>query len=209
MKQNNTIKISLSTFFLLILIIIIIAFILYIYIQNVNINKQITNMEANIVDMQDKIYTLQKKSDEISNTTKEANTTVSNSEENSSEKTTDSTINIELGNYTVDEVKLDGAGVSNEECGITLKENNDFRTYNGNGTYHSGKYEIKNNTLICKSTLYESESGGYFSEPIDIIFTFNITSDNKLELTDIKNNSNDSLLVASDAFSIGMKYSIK
>ncbi len=66
----------------------------------------------------------------------------------------DNSITLEVGKYfTVNEIIDDEAGVSNESVGILLKENNQFEIYMGWGFWHSGTYEIKNNILVCKSTL--------------------------------------------------------
>lgn len=62
-------------------------------------------------------------------------------------------ITLKKGNYTIDKVTADEAGVTNEECGITLKENEQFEVYIGFGNWHVGKYEINNQKLICKSTV--------------------------------------------------------
>ena len=118
--------------------------------------------------------------------------------------------NLKLGNYTVNEIKLDDAGVSNEECGITLQENNEFQIYMGWGAWHSGKYEIENNTLICKSTLLEWESGEYGSRSTNVIFTFKIVDKSKLELSNIDiNDSDNEKLVYKEGLTEGMTYSIK
>ena len=39
----------------------------------------------------------------------------------------------------------------------------------GYGSQHSGKYEIKDNSLICNSNLLTSESGGYFENKTDAV----------------------------------------
>ena len=80
----------------------------------------------------------------------------------------------------------------------------------GFGSWHSGKYEIKNNNLICKSTLLEWESGEYGSRSTDVVFTFKIVNNNKLELSDIDINDNNSdKLVYKEGLTVGMTYSIK
>ena len=68
MEEKKSVKISLSTFFLLLSILVIIAMAYYIYTEKVNSNKIIADLEANTVNMQDKIDNLQGKLDSISNT---------------------------------------------------------------------------------------------------------------------------------------------
>ena len=80
----------------------------------------------------------------------------------------------------------------------------------GFGAWHSGKYEINNNKLICNSNLLESESGGYVKKSTNVIFTFNIINENKLELSDIniKDTKNEKLIYP-EGLTVGMTYSIK
>ena len=80
----------------------------------------------------------------------------------------------------------------------------------GWGAWHSGKYEIKNNTLICKSTLLEWESGEYGSRSTNVIFTFKIVDKSKLELSNIDiNDSDNEKLVYKEGLTEEMTYSIK
>ena len=80
----------------------------------------------------------------------------------------------------------------------------------GWGVSHSGKYEIKDNNLICKSTLLEWEGGaGDGNRKTDVVFTFKIINDNKLELSSIDiNDKNTKNLIYNDGLTIGMTYSI-
>ena len=114
------------------------------------------------------------------------------------------------GNYTVNEIREDEAGVTNEECGVEIKENKYFEIYMGWGAWHTGKYEIVDDELICKSTVFEWESGGYGRKDTDVVFTFKILDENKLELKDIQINTEDKEgLVYDDGLEIGMTYSKK
>ena len=213
MEEKKSVKISLSTFFLFLAIIVIMVMALYIYIEKINSNKEIADLEANATIMRDKIDELQGKIDSISNTINSDK--ISNTENitNHSGNAENNTITLKTGNYTVNEVESDECGVTNEECGVRLKENNEFEIYMGWGVWHSGKYEIKNNSLICKSTLLAWAGGaGPGERATDVIFTFNIVNDNKLKLSniDINDNSTDiERLVYKEGLTIGMTYSIK
>ena len=56
----------------------------------------------------------------------------------------------------------------------------------------------------------EWESGKYGSRSTDVIFTFKIISNNKLELSNIDiNDSNSEKLVYKEGLTVGMTYSIK
>jgi len=120
-------------------------------------------------------------------------------------------IELEIGNYTVNEVKSDEVGISNEYCGVELLENNEFIVHMGWGYWHNGIYEIEDNKLICKSKELEWDGGaGPGSISTDVIFTFEIINDNKLKLDNIKINDTDNeTLVFNDGLEIGMTYSKK
>lgn len=119
-------------------------------------------------------------------------------------------ITLKTGNYTVNEVREDEVGVSNEECGVEIKENKYFEIYMGWGAWHTGKYEIVDDELICKSTVFEWESGGYGRKDTDVVFTFKILDENLLELEDIEiNDKENERVVYDDGLEIGMTYSKK
>ena len=120
-------------------------------------------------------------------------------------------ITLKLGEYTVEEVKYDEAGVSNFDCGITLKENNEFKIYMGWGSWYSGKYEIKENNLICKANLNEWDGGaGAGNRATNVTFTYKILDDNKIKLINIEDNDTEyQNNFYEEALSIGMTYSIK
>lgn len=211
MEEKKSVKISLSTFFLFLAIIVIIVMALYIYTEKINSNKEIADLEANATDMQDKIDELQGKIDSISNTLNSDKISNSENTTNNDDNVKDNTITLKTGEYTVNEVKDDESGGSNEECGVKLEENNKFQIYMGWGAWHSGKYEIKNNQLICTSTLLEWDGGaGPGERETDVIFTFDIVNSNKLKLSNIDINDIDNeKLVYKEGLTIGMTYSIK
>lgn len=118
---------------------------------------------------------------------------------------------LSLGEYTVDEVKYDEAGVSNAGCGITLKENYEFKIYMGWGAWFTGTYEIMENKLICKAVVYEWDGGpGAGNRATDVVFTYKILNDNKVQLSNINDNDLEyQNNFYEEALSIGMTYSIK
>ena len=214
MDEKKTIKISLSTFFLFlaIILIIVMGFFMYkLYNEKTIATQKIEDLNNEINTLEKTVNDFQQKIDSISNTINSSEVSSDNNASNNFENDShNTTLSLKKGNYTINEVKLDEVGVSNEECGVTLKENNDFQIYMGYGSTHSGKYEIKNNTLICKSNLLEWESGSYGSRPTDVIFKFDIINTNNLKLSDITiNDPNSEKLVFPEGLSIGMTYSIK
>lgn len=68
MEEKKSIKVSLSTVFLILALIIIVVMVYYIYVEKTNANKEISTLEANAVEMQNTIDDLQEKIDTISNT---------------------------------------------------------------------------------------------------------------------------------------------
>ena len=60
-EEKKTIKISLSTVFLIIAILVIIVMVYYIYIEKTNSKKEIGTLETNAVEMQKTINNLQEK----------------------------------------------------------------------------------------------------------------------------------------------------
>ena len=68
MEEKKTLKISLSTIFLVLAIIGIIVMAYYIYIEKANYNRKIAELEVNATKMQSTINDIQGKIDSISNT---------------------------------------------------------------------------------------------------------------------------------------------
>lgn len=95
-------------------------------------------------------------------------------------------------------------------AGVTLKDDNSFEIYLGYGCGNTGKYEIKDNMLICYATKYTSEGGiTILATKANVIFTFDIIGTN-LKLSQLKiNDANVTKLGYQNGFSIGMTYSIK
>lgn len=104
MEEKKSIKINLSTLFLIFTILIIIAMGYYIYLQKSNYNHTISNLEASNLDMQNTINNLQGKIDTISNTINSNTTTQPNNSEdknlnNTDNKFSDNEIKLALENY--------------------------------------------------------------------------------------------------------------
>lgn len=186
MSEKEPMKVSVSTVFLIIamIVIAIMGYFMYqFYNEKVEATTEATKLQTQVNDLNGNVSEVQEK--------------------------TSNSIELELGNYTVNEIKKDEAGVPNVECGVTLKENNDFMIYMGWGAWHSGKYEIKNNQLICTSTLLEWDGGaGPGERETDVIFTFKIINEDKLQLSsiDIKD-SNKEKLIYDEGLTVGMTYS--
>ena len=213
MEEKNVTKISLSTFFLILAIIAIIVMGIFIYKLNNDKTAEIqksTELQSQVNSLNSTVNDLQGKINNISETINSTNTVNNSVTSNTSQTNVNNITSLKLGKYTVDQVKLDEGGVSNEECGVKLQENNQFEIYMGYGSQHSGKYEIKDNNLICKSNLLTSESGGYFENKTDVVFTFKIINNNKLELSKIDiNDKEHDKLVYPEGLTVGMTYSIK
>lgn len=208
-------KISLSTIFLTIAFIVIVVMMCFMYkIYNdkeiadskiEELTSQTNNLQSELNSLQDKV---ENTTQMINNVEKTENLIEVDSKLNN---TDNDEIILELGNYTVDQVMDDEGGVSNSECGVELKENNEFIIYMGYGVWHLGKYELKNNQLICKSTQLEWDGGaGPGQKSTDVIFSFDIINQNKLKLLNIDiNDKNNEKLVYPEGLSIGMTYSKK
>lgn len=80
MEEKKSLKISLSTFLLFLALIVIIAMAYYIYTEKVHYNKEIADLEANAINMQNTIDNLQGKIDSISNTISNNKEEISNTD---------------------------------------------------------------------------------------------------------------------------------
>lgn len=99
MEEKKSIKISLSTVFLILAVLIIIFMAYYIYVEKTNANKEIATLETNAVEMQKTINNLQEKIDTISNT---INSNISGEINNSQANNTTNNKEIKFSN---DEIK--------------------------------------------------------------------------------------------------------
>lgn len=230
MEKKKTLKINLSSAFLIIAIVVILIMTIYIYKcynEKINETKEIDKLNTQVSQLQNTIHTLQNEisqnsekdtnkntinSENVENTNNQNNVSNENKQNSSSGSVNENKIDLKMGNYTIDEFVMDEAGVTYEECGVTLKENKEFEIYIGFGIYHTGKYEIKNQKLVCKSTILKAISGGPEEErtTTDVIFTFDIINDKKLKMSTINNNDKNVKIESfQDIFKTGMTYSIK
>lgn len=103
MEEKKSIKISLSTLFLILALMVIAFMAYYIYTEKTNANKEIETLEANAVEMQNTIKNLQDKIDTISNTINSNNSNEDNNETNTSDNNsisfTDEQVKTALSNY--------------------------------------------------------------------------------------------------------------
>ena len=107
---------------------------------------------------------------------------------------------------------IEEIGELKNKCGIKLKSNNEFDFYNKEtGYYHTGKYDIKDNKLICYSDSLICGNAEYMRKDAEnIVFTFNIINNYKLKLLSIENNDSDKdKFDYIDGLNIGMTFSIK
>lgn len=95
---------------------------------------------------------------------------------------------LELGEYLITDVRKDEGGVSNEECSVTLLENNKFKMYLGYGKSHEGTYEIENGYLICKADKFSSEDGNEKIRKTDAVFSFSLRNDLLFQLENVELN---------------------
>ena len=88
--EKKSIKVSLSTVFLILALIVIIAMAYYIYIEKTDSDKEISTLEANAVELQNTINDLQDKIDTISNTINSTtNAEINNSQTNNTSSSED------------------------------------------------------------------------------------------------------------------------
>lgn len=191
MEEKKVTKISLSTFFLILAIIAIVVMGVFIYKLN---NDKTMEVEKTIK--------LQSEINRLNTTIRELQEKVNNTYEPISEN-----LILELGNYMIENVEE-----LKYNCGMKLKLNNTFEFYNKETGYsHKGKYEIKDNKLICNSdSLIWGDASYARADTENMVFTFKIINNHKLELSDIENrDSNKDKLDYKDGLTIGMAFSIK
>lgn len=184
MEEKKSLKISLSTFFLILAIIVIIIMAYYIYITKKESNKEIDDLKENAIGMQSTITNLRAK---INNTTRPVNITIPDANTtNTIAKSTTTNSSLDLGTYTIDGVQVDssdGSGISI----ITLSENNKFvidLVYSGR---YTGTYVIENNTLTCNASKEEIYAGGTSIKDTNAIFEFKIINNNNIEFDTTQN----------------------
>ena len=181
MEEKNGIRVSLSTVLFIFALIVIIAMAYYIYVEKTNTDKEISTLETNAISMQKTIDELQQKID----TTTNANDDVVNT--NNSENVV---TELKLGTYEVTQDIEDDAGVGYDDVGVTLASNNLCSVYEGFGSSSIGTYSIENNKLICNTIIGRGENGGIGYSEGNIIFEFEIMSEDEIKLVNVVNKSN-------------------
>lgn len=100
MEEKKSIKLSLSTVFLILALIVIVAMAYYIYVEKTNADKEVSTLEANAVEMQNTINDLQEKINTISNTiNSNTNAEINNTSSTEDVEFSDNEIKEALQNY--------------------------------------------------------------------------------------------------------------
>lgn len=185
MEERKTVKISLSTFFLILAIIVIVIMVYFIYKfynekrmateQVTDLNNQVSNLESTIDKLKGEI-------DSMSNTiNKDSSNSSINNTINSNDIIND-TIVLKIGEYVIKEINVTPDPESYGIASVEIKENNEFKVDMPLGTSYTGTYNIEGNNLICKATKRnESEGGGSSSNNTNITFTFLIVNNTKIK----------------------------
>lgn len=183
-KNTHTMTIAFLISLILVVAVSILSF--SFYLKYAAADSKITILEGSIESLQDKVNAL-------------------------AQTTRPRPAALELGEYFVNQIQTDESGVSNEDCSITLLENNAFHLYMGWGMWHEGSYDIQGAHLICRSNVFAWDGGpGAGSQLVDIVIRFEKISENKIRLVSIEDRDSEELGAISPAgFSIGMTYSLK
>lgn len=181
MEEKKTVKISLSTLFLIVALIVIVAMAYYIYTEKTNTNKEISTLEINAITMRNTINDLQQKVNNNLNTN-DNESNVTNSENLVTE--------LKLGSYQVTENIKDDAGVGYDDVSVTLASNNLCSVYEGFGNSSIGTYSIENNKMICNTIIGRGENGGIGYTEGNIVFEFEIMGEDEIKLVNVVNKSN-------------------
>ena len=119
-------------------------------------------------------------------------------------------VSVQSGKYTIDQVALDGGGVSNADTGFTINADGTFFASMGWGYGHSGTYKIHGKQLVCTSDLFYWESGSTGERVTNVTFTFDASDSGTLKLMGIQiADQNTDKLILPEAISLGNTYSIK
>lgn len=172
MEEKKSVKISLSTLFLILALIVIAFMAYYIYTEKTNANKEIETLEANAVEMQNTIKDLQDKIDTISNTINSNNSNednnVTNTSDNNSTSFTDEQVKTALSNYLELRSHMNCNELLNNltEKGL-LNYDDSKHTYLDDGSYITNiKYSDYRNAMLkyVSKSEFESNWNSYYSE---------------------------------------------
>ena len=196
MEEKKSIKISLSTLFLILALIVIIAMAYYIYVGKTNTSNEISTLEANAVAMKNTIDDLQQKIDNASNTINN-DSNIANSENVATE--------LKLGTYQITEhIETDSPGY--DDVGVTIADNNLCSVYEGYGRSFLGTYSIEDNKMICNTIIGRGEEGGIAYSEGNIIFEFEIIGKDEVKLVNITNKSDH--ILNNEALKAGRTYKL-
>lgn len=175
MEEKKSIKISLSTFFLILALIVIAFMAYYIYTEKTNANKEIETLEANAVEMQNTIKDLQDKIDTISNTINSNNSNednnTTNTSDNNSTSFTDEQVKTALSNYLELRANMNCNALLNnltEKGALNYDESKNIDS--GDGTYGryitNIKYSDYRNAMLkyVSKSEFERNWNSYYSE---------------------------------------------
>lgn len=171
MEEKKSIKISLSTLFLILALIVIAFMAYYIYTEKTNANKEIETLEANAVEMQNTIKDLQDKIDTISNTINSNNSNEDNNTTNTSDNNrisfTDEQVKTALSNYLELRAHMNCNALLNN---LTEKESlnyDDSKNVISNDRYITNiKYSDYRNAMLkyVSKNEFERNWNSYYSE---------------------------------------------
>ena len=163
MEEKKSIKISLSTLFLILALIVIAFMTYYIYTEKTNSNKEIETLEANAVEMQNTIKDLQNKIDTISNTINSNNS----NEDNNSISFTDEQVKTALSNYLELKSHMNCNALLNNLTEKELLNYDDSKNVISNERYITNiKYSDYRNAMLkyVSKNEFERNWNSYYSE---------------------------------------------
>lgn len=175
MEEKKSIKISLSTLFLILALIVIAFMTYYIYTEKTNANKEIETLEANAVEMQNTIKDLQDKIDTISNTINSNNSNKDNNTTNTNDNNrisfTDEQVKTALSNYLELRAHMNCNALLNnliEKGDLNYDESKNIDSSDGTyGRYITNiKYSDYRNAMLkyVSKSEFERNWNSYYSE---------------------------------------------
>lgn len=191
MEDKNTIKVSLSTVFLIIAIIVIIImgmFMFKIVGDKAKAEEKVENLNGEVSNLEGKVNDLQGKINSISNTINSNNTSKNQASNSvvSNNTTTNSNVSeekvLEKGTYIISGMEVTPDPEKYGIYSITINENNKFSIDMPLGTSYIGSYTIEGNNIVCKATNETNqEGGGNGAKSVAITFKFEIIDNNNFK----------------------------
>lgn len=112
---------------------------------------------------------------------------------------------LQIGTYQITE-HIETEGPSYDDIGVTFAENNLCSVYEGYGSSFIGTYIVEDNQLTCNTIIRRGEEGGICYAEGNIVFKFDIISNDEIKLLNVLNNSD--LTYDSTALKPGMTYKL-